>query len=396
VTRKLKTRAIHAGEKPDISTGASSPNIVMSSTFAHDEPLGFSINSFEGESPFIYSRWSNPTTKQLEEKLSDLEEAEECLTFSSGMAATSAVFFSLLSSGDHLVISNVNYPGTAELVRDSLLRMGIEYTAVDTSDLKMVEQAMKKNTRLVWVETPANPILRLTDIELVAEIAHSKGALLAVDSTFATPIGTRPITKGADLVVHSLTKYICGHGDALGGAVIGATDVLDIIRQEATVHFGGVMSPFNAWLIMRGMATLPIRMEAHQQSAMAIAEWLQEDSNAQSVCYPGLASHPQHELAQRQMDNYGGVLSFTVPDGKGVAIQLAKSLEVVHYAVSLGHHRSLIYYLDTLELNASSYHLEGLELEKYMTVAGEGLFRISVGLEDSVDIIDDLAGVLGK
>ncbi len=396
MTRKLKTRAIHAGEKPDISTGASSPNIVMSSTFAHDEPLGFSINSFEGESPFIYSRWSNPTTKQLEEKLSDLEEAEECLTFSSGMAATSAVFFSLLSSGDHLVISNVNYPGTAELVRDSLLRMGIEYTAVDTSDLKMVEQAMKKNTRLVWVETPANPILRLTDIELVAEIAHSKGALLAVDSTFATPIGTRPITKGADLVVHSLTKYICGHGDALGGAVIGATGVLDIIRQEATVHFGGVMSPFNAWLIMRGMATLPIRMEAHQQSAMAIAEWLQEDSNAQSVCYPGLASHPQHELAQRQMDNYGGVLSFTVPDGKGVAIQLAKSLEVVHYAVSLGHHRSLIYYLDTLELNASSYHLEGLELEKYMTVAGEGLFRISVGLEDSVDIIDDLAGVLGK
>ena len=396
MTRKLKTRAIHAGEKPDISTGASSPNIVMSSTFAHDEPLGFSINSFEGESPFIYSRWSNPTTKQLEEKLSDLEEAEECLTFSSGMAATSAVFFSLLSSGDHLVISNVNYPGTAELVRDSLLRMGIEYTAVDTSDLKMVEQAMKKNTRLVWVETPANPILRLTDIELVAEIAHSKGALLAVDSTFATPIGTRPITKGADLVVHSLTKYICGHGDALGGAVLGATDVLDIIRQEATVHFGGVMSPFNAWLIMRGMATLPIRMEAHQQSAMAIAEWLQEDSNAQSVCYPGLASHPQHELAQRQMDNYGGVLSFTVPDGKGVAIQLAKSLEVVHYAVSLGHHRSLIYYLDTSELNASSYHLEGLELEKYMTVAGEGLFRISVGLEDSVDIIDDLAGVLGK
>ena len=396
MTRKLRTRAIHAGEKPDISTGASSPNIVMSSTFAHDEPLGFSINSFEGESPFIYSRWSNPTTKQLEEKLSNLEEAEECLTFSSGMAATSAVFFSLLSSGDHLVISNVNYPGTAELVRDSLPRMGIEYTAVDTSDLKMVEQAMKKNTRLVWVETPANPILRLTDIELVAEIAHSKGALLAVDSTFATPIGTRPITKGADLVVHSLTKYICGHGDALGGAVLGATDVLDIIRQEATVHFGGVMSPFNAWLIMRGMATLPIRMEAHQQSAMAIAEWLQEDSNAQSVCYPGLASHPQHELAQRQMDNYGGVLSFTVPDGKGVAIQLAKSLEVVHYAVSLGHHRSLIYYLDTSELNASSYHLEGLELEKYMTVAGEGLFRISVGLEDSVDIIDDLSGVLGK
>ena len=396
MTRKLRTRAIHAGEKPDISTGASSPNIVMSSTFAHDEPLGFSINSFEGESPFIYSRWSNPTTKQLEEKLTDLEEAEECLTFSSGMAATSAVFFSLLSSGDHLVMSNVNYPGTAELVRDSLPRMGIEYTAVDTSDLKMIEQAMKKNTRLVWVETPANPILRLTDIELVAEIAHSKGALLAVDSTFATPIGTRPITKGADLVVHSLTKYICGHGDALGGAVIGATDVLDIIRQEATVHFGGVMSPFNAWLIMRGMATLPIRMEAHQQSAMAIAEWLQEDSNAQSVCYPGLASHPQHELAQRQMDNYGGVLSFTVPDGKGVAIQLAKSLEVVHYAVSLGHHRSLIYYLDTSELNASSYHLEGLELEKYMTVAGEGLFRISVGLEDSVDIIDDLSGVLGK
>ena len=396
MTRRFRTRAVHAGEKPDAVTGASSPNIVMSSTFAHEEPLGFSINSFEGESPFIYSRWSNPTTKQLEGKLADLEEAEECLTFSSGMAATSAVLLSILSSGDHLVISNVNYPGTAELVRESLPRMGIEFTAVDTSDLDMVEKAIKPNTRLVWVETPANPILRLTDIESVAEIAHSRNALLAVDSTFATPVATRPINKGADLVIHSLTKYICGHGDALGGAVLGRKDTLEVIRQEATVHFGGVISPFNAWLIMRGVATLPIRMQAHENTAMDIAKWLLEDSKAQSVCYPGLPNHPQHDLAQRQMDNYGGVLSFTVPGGESLARKLAKSLELVHYAVSLGHHRSLIYYLNTSELNSSSFHLEGMELEKYRAVAGEGLFRISVGLEDSADIINDLSTVLGR
>ena len=396
MTRRFRTRAVHAGEKPDVVTGASSPNIVMSSTFAHEEPLGFSINSFEGESPFIYSRWSNPTTKQLEEKLADLEEAEECLTFSSGMAATSAVLLSLLSSGDHLIISNVNYPGTAELVRESLPRMGIEFTAVDTSDLDMVEKAIKPNTRLVWIETPANPILRLTDIESVAEIAHSRNALLAVDSTFATPVATRPIKKGADLVVHSLTKYICGHGDALGGAVLGRKDTLEVIRQEATVHFGGVISPFNAWLIMRGVATLPIRMQAHENTAMDIAKWLLEDSKAQSICYPGLPNHPQRDLAQRQMDNYGGVLSFTVPDGESLARELAKSLKLVHYAVSLGHHRSLIYYLNTSELNSSSFHLEGIELEKYRAVAGEGLFRISVGLEDSADIINDLSAVLGR
>ena len=396
MTRRFRTRAVHAGEKPDAVTGASSPNIVMSSTFAHEEPLGFSINSFEGESPFIYSRWSNPTTKQLEEKLADLEEAEECLTFSSGMAATSAVLLSLLSSGDHLIISNVNYPGTAELVRESLPRMGIEFTAVDTSDLDMVEKAIKPNTRLVWIETPANPILRLTDIESVAEIAHSRNALLAVDSTFATPVATRPIKKGADLVVHSLTKYICGHGDALGGAVLGRKDTLEVIRQEATVHFGGVISPFNAWLIMRGVATLPIRMQAHENTAMDIAKWLLEDSKAQSICYPGLPNHPQRDLAQRQMDNYGGVLSFTVPDGESLARELAKSLKLVHYAVSLGHHRSLIYYLNTSELNSSSFHLEGIELEKYRAVAGEGLFRISVGLEDSADIINDLSAVLGR
>jgi len=389
-----KTIAVHAGEQIDPDTGASAPNLVMSTTFAMKEPAGFSINAFEGEMPFIYTRWGNPTVRQLEQKLAALEGAEDCLAFASGMAATSAILLHALEAGDHLVISDVNYAGTAELVRQTLPRLGIDVTPVDTSDVAQVQAAMRPATRMVWIETPANPILRLTDIAAIAGLAKQAGALLAVDSTFATPIATRPIELGADLVVHSLTKYIGGHGDALGGAVLGSRDLLIGLKNDAIVHHGGVISPFNAWLILRGVATLPIRMQAHADTAFEVAQCLEAMPRVARVLYPGLPSHPQHDLAARQMANYSGMIAFQVDDGPSLARRMANELSVIHYAVSLGHHRSLIYWIDTDGLMESSLQLTGDALAGYRDFAGDGVFRLSVGLEDGADLCRDLAMIL--
>ena len=390
----INTRAVHGGEAVDATTGASAPNIAMSTTFALDEPAGFSIHAFEGDMPYVYTRWGNPTIDMLEGKLAALEGAEECVAFASGMAATSALLMTALNAGDHLIISDVNYAGTAELARSTLPTHGVSTTAVDTSDLAAIEAALRPETRMIWIETPANPILRLTDIAAVAEIAKRRGALLAVDSTFATPIATRPLELGADFVVHSLTKYIGGHGDALGGAVLGSAANVAPLRTHALVHFGGCISPFNAWLIARGAATLPIRMRAHESAARHVAAFLQDHPAVGRVNYPGLASHPQHELAKQQMTNFSGMLSFQAADGEALARRMAKELRVVHFAVSLGHHRSLIYWLDTDALMASTFKLRGEQLAGYREFAGDGLFRLSVGLEDAEDICDDLARVL--
>ncbi|MDE0419367.1 MAG: aminotransferase class I/II-fold pyridoxal phosphate-dependent enzyme [Gammaproteobacteria bacterium] len=389
------TRAVHGGETSDPTTGASAPNLVMSTTFAMDEPAGFSINAFEGEIPYIYTRWGNPTTRVLEEKLAALEGTEGCVVFGSGMAATAAVMLEGLGSGDHLLISDVNYAGTAELARRTLPRYGIATSPVNTSDPAAVEAAIRPETRMIWIETPANPILRLTDIAAVAAIAQRHGIPLAVDSTFATPIATRPSELGADYVVHSLTKYIGGHGDALGGAVLGTRERLEPLRTHALVYFGGVLSPFNAWLIARGAATLPIRMRAHEEGALAVAKFLEGHPRVARVNYPGLESHPQRDLARRQMANNSGTLSFQVRgDGLALARRMAKELEIIHYAVSLGHHRSLIYWIDTEAMMASTFHLEGEQLAHYREYAGDGVFRLSVGLEDARDLCRDLDRVM--
>lgn len=392
--RGIRTKAVHAGESPDPVTGASSPNLVMSSTFAVEEPLSFSAHGMADDMPYLYTRWDNPTVRQLETKLAALESAPACVAFGSGMAASAALLICSLSKDDHLVISDTNYAGTAEFVRDTLPRLGIDVTPVDSSEPGNIEGAMRPNTRLVWVETPANPIIRLTDIAAAAEIAHAHGAKLAVDSTFATPIATRPLALGADYVVQSLTKYIGGHGDAIGGAVLGSEDLLRALKVEARIHYGGVLSPFNAWLIMRGAATLPIRMRAHEEGAMTVARVLEMHPRVKQVNYPGLPSHPQHELAKRQMQNFSGMIAVQIDDGLTLAKRMMKELQVFHYAVSLGHHRSLIYWLDTQELVASSFRLTGEALESYRRYAGDGVFRISIGLEDPEDLCADLARVL--
>ena len=392
--RGLQTLAVHGGETPDPATGASSPNLVMSSTYVVDEEISFSANNLTADTPFVYTRWDNPTTRQLEQKLALLEAAESCIAFASGMAASAAVLLAHLDQGDHLVISNTNYPGTAEFVRDTLTRLGVEVSPVDSSAPGAIENAMRETTRMVWLETPSNPLLRISDIRAAAAIAHAQDALLVVDSTFATPIATRPLDLGADLVVHSLTKYIGGHGDAMGGAVCGKQQILGPLRGEALIHYGGVISPFNAWLIMRGMSTLPLRMRCHEQNALALAAFLEAHDGVERVIYPGLESHPQHALAREQMNNFSGMISFRTAEAKQTAARMMHELEVIHYAVSLGHHRSLIYLMQTEDLIGSSYRLEGEELDKYRESAGDGIFRLSVGLENSEDLIADLERVL--
>ena len=391
----IQTLSIHAGEQPDPTTGASTPSLVMSSTFVVDEEISFSANNLDAETPFVYTRWDNPTTRQLEHKLAILEQAEACIAFASGMAASAAVMLAQLSQGDHLVVSNTNYPGTAEFARDTLTRLGVEVSPVDTSDPQAISAALRDNTRMLWLETPSNPLLRIADIRGAAEMVKDRNCLLVVDSTFASPIATRPLALGADLVIHSLTKYLGGHGDAMGGAVCGKQALLGPLRGEALVHYGGVISPFNAWLIMRGMATLPLRMRCHQQNALELSRFLEQHERVEQVFYPGLETHPQHALARRQMDNYSGMLSFRCSEPKLLAERMMQQLEVIHYAVSLGHHRSLIYLMQTDDLIGSSYRLEGDELDKYRAAAGDGLFRFSVGLEDSADLIRDLQEVLG-
>ena len=393
--RGLQTTAVHAGEFPDPATGASAPNLVMSSTYVTKADAGFSAHDIDESSGYLYSRWSNPTVRQLEQKLCALEGAEACLCSGSGMAAASGVLLSVLSSGDHLVTTDTNYAGVAEMARDTLPRLGIEVSLVDTSDAQNVADAIRPNTKLIWLETPANPILRLTDLRAVTDIARQRGGIkVAVDSTFATPVATRPIEHGVDYVMHSLTKYIGGHGDAIGGAVLGTKEAIAALRLEAGIHYGGVMSPFNAWLIMRGAATLPIRMRVHQENALAVARFLEGHPRVQRVFYPGLPSHPQHDLAKRQMENFSGMLAFQVADGPGLAQRMDKQLQVIHYAVSLGHHRSLIFWLDTAGLMETSFRLSGEQLESYRAFAGDGIFRMSVGLEDADDLCADLERVL--
>jgi cystathionine beta-lyase/cystathionine gamma-synthase len=395
-SKGVRTIAVHAGEGIDPVTRASSPNLVMSATFAPAEVTGFSARNRMGYEGFTYARVSNPTVRQLEEKLAALEGGEKALCFGSGMAASHALIAGRLSKGDHLIISDSNYVGTAELVRDSLPRFGIEVTPIDTSDLKQVADTIRPESRMVWIETPANPIMRLSDIEAVSTLAHGKGVRdVVVDSTFATPIATQPLALGADFVVHSLTKYIGGHGDAMGGAVIGRRGDLEALNLEASVHYGGVLSPFNAWLILRGAATLPLRMRAHEETATAVARFLEGHRGIKRVIYPGLASHPQHALARRQMKNFSGMLTFqTHEEGAAVAARMIDACEVVHYAVSLGHHRSLVYWIPTDDLMRSSFKLQGEALERYQAFAGEGVFRFSAGIEDAEDICADLARVL--
>ena len=389
---KMATIAVHAGEFVDPATRASSPNLVMSSTFAPNDVTGFSARDEQDYEGFVYGRVSSPTVRQLEQKLAALEGGESALAFASGIAASHALIAGRLSKGDHLLMQDSNYVGIAELARDTLPRFGIETSFVDSTDLKAVAAAIRPNTKMLWVETPCNPTMQICDLAALAALAHEKGVRdVVVDSTFATPLATRPLALGVDFVVHSLTKYIGGHGDAMGGCIIGRAKDLAALNLEATVHFGGVLSPFNAWLILRGAATLPIRMKAHEESAMKLARHLEAHPATKKVLYPGLASHPQHALAKKQMKNFSGMMTFqTHENGLAIAKRMVKQLEYIHYAVSLGHHRSLICWIGTDDIEQSTYRHDAEAAQRYRASCGDGVFRLSVGIEDGDDLWADL------
>lgn len=334
--------------------------------------------------------------RQLEEKLAALEGAEDARCFASGIAATHAVIMGRLSAGDHAIFPENACSGTAEFIRNTLPRFGIRISMVDMTDPDAVAAAIEAGMKMLWLETPCNPTLQLADIALLAGLAHGRGVRdVVVDSTFASPIATRPLSLGADFVVHSLTKYIGGHGDAMGGAVLGGKTDMDALNLEATVHFGGVLSPFDAWLIMRGAETLPIRMRAHQEQAMAVAQWLEAHPAVSRVYYPGLPPHPRHDLAKRQMANLSGMITFqTHEDGADIARSMVADLRHVHFAVSLGHLRSLIYWIGTDDILKSTYVHEGAAEARFRALVGRGIFRLSVGLEHAEDICADLARCL--
>jgi cystathionine gamma-synthase/methionine-gamma-lyase len=376
---------------------AVSPDVVASTSFhTHPDLIGFSANDLMPDAPYFYTRWSNPTVAALEEKLAELEGGKAGLCFASGMAAISALFLTQLRSGDHLILSEVCYAGVAELAHDILPKFGISVSAVDTANPASVAASVRPETRLIHVETPANPILKLTDIAAIAAIAKSCGARLSVDSTIATPIATRPLSLGADFVVHSLSKYLCGHGDAIGGGIVGDLAALAAMRKEALIHHGGCLSPFAAWLILRGIETLESRMTIHERNAGIVASFLENHPSVEKTYWPGLPSHPQHELARRQMTNFSGMVTFSVNNGMELARRIAESARTFHYAVSLGKTKSLIFYIASDDIVRSSYRLGPEAAARYRDWIGDGAFRVSVGLEDPVRLVAELGEFLDK
>ncbi len=391
----VSTKAIHAGAAAAVTGEAVlSPLVPATSFHAHPDAVGFSAADLTTAAPHFYARWSNPTTELLENRLAALDGGEAALVFGSGMAAVSGLFLNLLKAGDHLVLSDVSYAGVAELAHEILPRWGIAVTAVDTSDLAAVEAAIRPETRLVHVETPANPILRLSDIAGIAALTRPRGIPLSVDSTMATPIATRPLDLGADFVVHSLTKYACGHGDALGGVVVGRRDAIAELRRFAGIHLGATLSPFAAWLILRGLETLPARMALHEKNAAAVVAFLRDHPRVTAAWWPGSPDHPQAEIARRQMKNFSGMLAFRAADDLALARQIAERVKVFSYAVSLGKTRSLLFHIPTEDILRTSFHLEGAAAQAYRDVTGTGTFRVSVGLEDPADLIADLEQAL--
>lgn len=392
-----ETLSVDGGLIIDPITRAIAPNISMSVNYALAPDAGSFSAAAIGDLttlPYLYARWTNPTARQLELRMASIEGTEDAVSTATGIAAIAAACFTFLRSGDHAIVSDVCYPGANELTRRLLPEYGIEVTAVNTSNIDEVKNALRSNTKLLLCESPCNPILRLSDIRALSTLTRDNGTLLVVDSTLATPVATRPIELGADLIIHSLTKYINGHGDALGGIVCGRKDLVEAIRSRAGVYLGASLSAHSAWLIMRGIDTLYPRVRTISDSAGKIASFLAKHPQVRSVIYPGLETHPQHDLARRQMAVFGGMLTFQVDNPQATARQLSENTRLVHYAVSLGHQRSLVAFLGTEDMNTATYELKGTQLSDYVSFAGDGVFRMSVGLESVEDIIEDLDNAL--
>jgi len=386
--RSIYTQAVHAGEEPDPATGAFPTPIFQAAAYrfsSAEEAAQIIAGEKEG---YVYTRWSNPTVAALERKIAALEGGEAALAAGSGMAAIAAILLTVASPGQHIVACDSLYGGTYRLLSQDLPALGIEVTLVDATEPVNIERAMGERTVALFLETPSNPNLRLADIALGAEIAHRQGAATLVDSTFATPYCQLPLALGADFVIHSATKYLGGHGDATAGLVVGSEETIERVRVTILRHFGGILNPFDAWLVLRGMQTLPLRMERHCTNALQAARFLEGHPQVVRVFYPGLPSHPQYQLAKKQMTDFGGVVAFEVAGGLRAGQQLMDSVRLCTLAANLGDVRTLITH------PASMTHAQ-LTPEKRLTQGiTEGLIRLSVGIEEPEDIIEDLKRAL--
>jgi cystathionine beta-lyase/cystathionine gamma-synthase len=372
------TRAVHVGQGPDPATGAVVQPIHLATTFAQD--------GVGGHRGFEYSRSGNPTRSALEECLAALEEARHCLAFASGLAAESTLLL-LLKPGDHVVYMEDVYGGTFRLFDKVMRRFGLTFTAVDASNLDAVEQAITPATRLVWLESPTNPLLRVVDIDAVSEVAHGREAKVCVDNTFATPYLQQPLHLGADVVVHSTTKYIGGHSDVVGGAIMTSDDELEKQLRFHQNALGAVPSPFDCWLLLRGIKTLALRVERQSENAMTVARALQGNRSVPRVHYPGLESHAHRAVAERQMRLFGGMVSFEVKD-EPAALRVLQNLKIFALAESLGAVESLA------EHPARMTHASMPASERERAGLGDGLIRLSIGIEDAADLVEDLEQAL--
>ena len=379
---KFETALIHAGQEPDAQTGSVNVPVYQTSTYKQD-----GIGRDRG---WEYSRTGNPTRKALEECIAALEHVKFGLAFASGLAAETAVLGGLLKAGDHVVAGDDLYGGTYRLFEKVFRKWGLEISYADSRDPVSFRKAMRRNTRLIWAETPTNPLLNITDIAALAEIAKKAGALLAVDNTFATPCFQRPIELGADIVVHSSTKYLGGHSDVIGGLVAVADKG---VYEEVKFHqnaAGGVPGPWDSWLTLRGIKTLAVRMQAHEANAFAIAEFLSAHPAVSKVFYPGLKTHPGHSLADRQMSGFGGMVSFELKGGRGAAEVFFKKLRIFMLAESLGGVESLACYPSTMT------HASIPEKDRLKRGITGGLVRLSAGIESADDLINDLERALKR
>jgi cystathionine gamma-lyase len=375
--RKLhfETLAIHAGQRPDPTTGAIMTPVYLTSTYVQDGP-----GEHKG---YEYSRTRNPTREALEGCLAALEGAKHGLAFASGLAATDAILH-LLDAGDHVLASDDVYGGTFRIFDKVFRRLGLEFSYADMSDPSNVERGFRKNTKLVWIETPTNPMLKLVDLEAVAKLARARGARTVVDNTFASPFFQRPIEHGIDLVTHSTTKYLNGHSDVVGGAVMTSDDAVHERIRFLQNAVGGVPGPLDSFLVLRGLKTLHVRMQRHAENALAIAKFLERHPKVEKVTYPGLAAHPQHALALRQMRGFGGMLTFVVKGGLEAARAFLKAVRIFACAESLGGVESLI------EHPAIMTHASVPRETREALGIADGLIRVSAGIERADDLLADL------
>lgn len=380
----FSTQAVHAGQRPDPIYGSLSTPIYQTSTFVFKDVAQGAARFAGDEEGYIYTRLGNPTQTALEEKMAVLEGGEAALAFGSGMAAVTAVLLALVSQGDHIVHSSAIYGCTFAFLHELAPRFGITATSVDTADLEAVKAAIKPETKVVYVETPANPTMKMSDIRAIAQLAHQHGATVVVDNTFMTPYFQQPLALGADVVVHSATKYIGGHGDVVAGLAIGKKELMDEIRMTTLKDIGGIISPFNAWLLLRGLKTLAVRMDRHNINGVAIAKWLETHPAVEKVYYPGLKSFAQHELALEQMSGFGGIMAFELKGGYDAGVKLMNNVKLCHLAVSLGDVDTLIQH------PASMTHSVVPEEQRQIANISPGLVRLAVGLENVEDIIADL------